>query len=95
MEKFAKEQREKNAREEKLLLEKRNSLTVSYLFSSADKESALKKLREAAKLNDVNAGSMRAFDAAYMEPHTFKEQLRRLFNLKITPPELGALMRGL
>ena len=28
-----------------------------------------------------------------MPPHVFKEQLKRVFNLKITAPELGALMR--
>jgi hypothetical protein len=27
-----------------------------------------------------------------MEPHVFKEQLKRAFNMKLTPPELGALM---
>ena len=35
---------------------------------------------------------MDAFDVKHMPPHVFKEQLKRVFNLKVTPGELGALM---
>eukprot|EP00620_Florenciella_sp_RCC1587_P019114 CAMPEP_0182578550 /NCGR_PEP_ID=MMETSP1324-20130603/41358_1 /TAXON_ID=236786 /ORGANISM="Florenciella sp., Strain RCC1587" /LENGTH=77 /DNA_ID=CAMNT_0024794505 /DNA_START=8 /DNA_END=238 /DNA_ORIENTATION=+ len=28
-----------------------------------------------------------------MAPHVFKEQLFRVFNIRLTPPELGALMK--
>ena len=89
-----KQERELKVKEEKALLDKKNSLKVSYLFSKADKDSVLKKLREAAKLYDAGASSMKAFETAFMEPHVFKEQLKRVFNLKVTAPELGALMKG-
>ena len=36
--------------------------------------------------------SMDAFDVKHMPPHVFKEQLKRVFNLNVSPGELGALM---
>ena len=93
LEKRLKEEREKKAAEEKAQLDRKNNLKVSYTFSKADKDSALKKLREAAKLTDTTGGAMRAFETAFMQPHVFKEQLKRVFNIKITAPELGALMK--
>ena len=92
-EKRLRDDREFKVREEQIQLAKKNSLKVSYIFSKADKDSALKKLREAARLTDTSGGAMRAFETAFMAPHEFKEQLKRVFNLKITAPELGALMK--
>lgn len=89
-----KEERERKIKEEKAMLDKKNSLKVKYIFSKADKDSALKKLRDAARLTDASGGAMRSFETAFMEPHVFKEQLKRALNLKVTAPELGALMRG-
>ena len=92
-EKRLKEEREYKVKEEQAQLAKKNSLKVSYIFSKADKDSALKKLREAARLTDTSGGAMKAFETKFMQPHEFKEQLKRVFNLKITAPELGALMK--
>ena len=88
-------EKEKQEREAKELLESQNKLKVSYNYTEEDKVSAFTKLRDAARLYDrtlPGCVSMSAFDGAFMEPHVFKEQLRRVFNLKITPPELGVLM---
>jgi hypothetical protein len=37
--------------------------------------------------------SMASFDVAYMQPHEFNEQLKRVFRLNVTSAELGALVR--
>jgi hypothetical protein len=36
---------------------------------------------------------MASFDVAYMQPHEFNEQLKRVFRLNVTSAELGALVR--
>jgi hypothetical protein len=89
-----KEERERHEKEEKAQLEKKNSMKVNFVFSKADKESALKKLRDAARLYESGSSAMKAFETIAMEPHVFKEQLKRAFNLRVTAPELGALMTG-
>ncbi len=64
-------------------------------FTEQDKESALLKLRESAKYYDKSmpgAMSMKNFDMAYMEPHVFREQLKRVFNLRVTSAEMGAII---
>jgi Ca2+-binding EF-hand superfamily protein len=83
--------------DEAAALEAKNKMKVSYAYEVADKNSAFAKLRNAARLynkQSASAPSMKAFDGAMMEPHVFKEQLRRVFNLKLTPAELGALMHA-
>ena len=90
-----KREKERIEREEKELLEKQNKLKVSYNYTEEDKVTAFTKLRDAARLYDrtlPGAVSMSGFDGAFMEPHVFKEQLRRVFNLKISAGELGVLM---
>lgn len=75
--------------------EKKNALKCDFRFTEEDKTIAFMKLREAARLynkNSTAAVSMKSFEAAYMKPHEFKEQLKRLFNLNLTAPQLGALM---
>ena len=64
-------------------------------FTEADKIKALKKMKQAAYEYDKampGAMSMSNFDAAYMEPFVFKEQLRRVFNLTVSAPELSAII---
>ncbi|RYH16193.1 hypothetical protein EON65_30490 [archaeon] len=76
-------------------LEKRNAMQVSFTFSGEEKATAIEKLRTAAKLYDKTtpgAMSMKAFEVKEMPPHVFKEQLKRIFNLTVTPAEMGALM---
>jgi hypothetical protein len=75
--------------------DKKNALTCSFDFTHQDKERALVKLRDSARLYDKStpgAMSMKAFEVISMPPHVFKEQLRRVFNLKSTSAELGAYM---
>lgn len=91
------EERIRKLKEDEESLAAKNSMKVSYAYSTSDKNSAFEKLRKAAKLYNSaspTAPSMKAFEGALMEPHVFKEQLRRVFNLKLTPPELGALMHA-
>lgn len=86
---------EKKLLEEAKEIAKKNALKVSMQFTPEDKETAVAKLRAAAKLYDKTtpgAMSMKAFEVKEMPPHVFKEQLKRLFNLNVTPAELGALM---
>jgi len=75
--------------------EMKNSLKVNSVFTEAEKASAIVKLRTAARLYDKTtpgAMSMRAFEVKEMAPHVFKEQLKRIFNLNVTPAEMGALV---
>jgi Ca2+-binding EF-hand superfamily protein len=76
-------------------LASRNAMKVSYEYSEEESQSAMEKLLDAAWRYDKNmpgAPSLNAFEMYSMEPHIFKEQLRRAFMMKVTPPELGAIM---
>eukprot|EP01034_Spumella_vulgaris_P025483 gene25483-31949_t len=89
------DEKERRQKEEKLELEKKNQMKVSFDFTPEDKERAVVKLRTAARLYDKTtpgAMSMKSFEVKEMQPHVFKEQLRRIFNLHVNPPEMGALM---
>jgi hypothetical protein len=92
--KVEKERERKRVEDEKELAAK-NALKVNFTFTDEDKERAIIKLRAAAKLYDKTtpgAMSMKAFEIKEMAPHIFKEQLKRVFNLNVTPAEMGALM---
>lgn len=85
------EQQNVKARE----LASKNAMKVSYEYSEEESHSAMEKLLDAAWRYDKNmpgAPALDAFESHSMEPHVFKEQLRRAFMMKITPPELGAIM---
>jgi hypothetical protein len=89
------EEKEARRREELKMQESRNNLKASMDFTPEDKDSAILKLKGAAKLYDKThpgAMSMKSFEVKSMPPHVFKEQLKRVFNLNVTPAELGALM---
>jgi Ca2+-binding EF-hand superfamily protein len=91
------EEKKQKLLEQQAEYEAKNKLKVSYQYTEEEKERAFRKLRNAARLYDKNtpgAPSMKGFDGAFLEPHVFKEQLRRVFNLKLTPAELGALMHA-
>lgn len=88
-------EREEKMAEEKAALANKNALKMSLHFFPEDKDRVLLKLRDAAKAYDKNtpgAMSMQSFEVQSMPPHVFKEQLKRVFNLHVTPRELGALM---
>lgn len=86
----------KKVEEEKVAEQERiNASKINVEFSQRDKDSALHKLRTAAKNYDrtmPGAPSLAAFDMSEMAPHTFKDQLKSTFKLKLTPHELGAVM---
>lgn len=70
-------------------------LNLTFEFTEADTVSALEKLAEAAfKFDPASPGPMglTAFNGKKMTPAVFKEMLRRTFNMKITAPELAALI---
>jgi hypothetical protein len=98
--KFEEKKRINDAKEQKMkedlaILETKNALKCNFEFTPEDQESTLLKLRTSARLYDKSAPgamSLRSFEVLHMEPHVFKEQLKRVFNLKVTPGELGVLM---
>lgn len=82
--------------EEKLAAQwAKTELALTYEFTEQDKQSALLKLSDAAfKFDPASPGPMglTAFNGKKMSPAVFKEMLRRSFNMKITMPELAALI---
>ena len=90
---LAKEAEEKAKKE---LEESKNLKKVTYQFSKEEELSALKKITEAAVMYDKNMPGtvqLTAFEAAGLEPHEFKEQLEKAFDMKLSPGELGALIK--
>ena len=71
-------------------------LHVDFSKSVDEEKTAFEKLTLAAKKYDKShpgAMSLEAFDCAYMEAATFREMLARIFNVRLTVGELGAVMR--
>lgn len=69
---------------------------IDYSFSKEDFKIALDKLREsAAKYDKFSpiALPLNAFDCAYMPFPSFREQLKTVLNVLLTPKQLGALVR--
>eukprot|EP00618_Florenciella_parvula_P035568 CAMPEP_0119484630 /NCGR_PEP_ID=MMETSP1344-20130328/11578_1 /TAXON_ID=236787 /ORGANISM="Florenciella parvula, Strain CCMP2471" /LENGTH=1104 /DNA_ID=CAMNT_0007519231 /DNA_START=22 /DNA_END=3334 /DNA_ORIENTATION=+ len=76
--------------------EAKANLQTSDQFTEEDRQRAMDQITAAAALYDRNSPGcvqLDAFDGATMAPHVFKEQLFRVFNIRLTPPELGALMK--
>ena len=66
---------------------------VSATYSGADLTSASLKMKEAAAAYDREKGlNLDGFAGSAMEPHVFSEQLKRVFNVRLTPMELGAVI---
>ena len=75
--------------------EEKNALKVNFNFTDAEFNSALAKLAEAAWKYDKNSAgspSLAAFEGESMKPYEFKEQLKNVLRIKLTAPEMGALM---
>mmetsp|Transcript_35368 Transcript_35368/g.45400 ORF Transcript_35368/g.45400 Transcript_35368/m.45400 type:complete len:571 (+) Transcript_35368:131-1843(+) len=69
---------------------------VDYDFSEKDRERALKKVSNVASFFDRNKNqvALRAFiEGGSMDPTTFKQILWRSLGIKVSPAELGALMK--
>ena len=70
----------------------KNAKKVNFKYSDEDMASAMTKLKEAAYRFDRNmpgAPSLAAFASTSISAFDFKEQLKRLFNMFVTPRELG------
>lgn len=66
---------------------------VDYEFSEEDLESAMAKLSSAAHLYDRthhSARSIKAFEIASMTPMEFRDNINSVFDVSLTPQELGA-----
>ena len=90
------EMRAKQAREKIEAKEKYNQSKVNYEFSEKDKESALIKLKHAAKMFDrqaPGAPSLSAFDLSEMPAYVFADQLKQTFHMKLSPHEMGGIMQ--
>eukprot|EP01041_Mallomonas_annulata_P011098 gene11098-23199_t len=73
-----------------------SKVDVNFDYTEDDSKNAQQKLLAAAVLHDnLKPGSteLQAFDAEFLPPHTLKDQIVRLFNVKLNPSELGALIR--
>ena len=76
-------------------IEAKNALKVNFDFTPEDAQMAMRKLADAAWKYDKTlpgSPSLAAFEGESMSPAQFKEQLRATLGLKLSPPELGAIM---
>ena len=82
-------------RKKKEAQESKWAMQAAVDFSDEDSQNALHKLTEAAFKYDKNlpgAPNLSAFDAKFMPPHIFKDQLHRAFSIKASTGELAALL---
>lgn len=93
------EETEKAKMERKALeLEKKQKSAADFDFSVEDKHRMTRRINDAAKKYDPShAGSvaLTSFECAYLAPLDFYNALKRTFNLRLSPKELGALIRSL
>jgi len=92
MQKQANQRAEAQKREKQEKLDQKMLLSVS-TYAQEDFETAMVKLsRSAIMYHKSPSDTLDAFEAESLAPHIFKEQLKLAFNIKVTMPELGALM---
>ena len=78
----------------KLELEKKNDIAADFDFDSSVHDEAMKKLNAASKKFDpARAPSLQAFNGKFMSAAVLREMLKRVFNLKVTSKELGAILK--
>ena len=92
-----KEQQRKIEDEERLQQNlARNALDVDFDFSESDFDSALMKIVNMCRLFDkrqLGPAGFAAFTSEALSPAEFKEMGKRTFNLKVSPGELGAIVK--
>jgi len=69
---------------------------IDYNYSTKDFNDAMEMIREAAAKYDKNhpsAPSLKGFQGSNMSAGVFKDQLRRAFNIQLTPKQAGAVTR--
>jgi Ca2+-binding EF-hand superfamily protein len=91
------EDRQREEEHQRKVLETANRQTykVDFTYGDPDKESILEKLQVAAEKFDKNhpaAPSLEAFDAAFMMPGVFRENIKSIFGVRATPKEIGYLL---
>ena len=94
--KHQKEKRDEELRLKRLEENLRRSLAhVDYEFSEDEFDSALGKFISMVRKFDrrqLGPAGLKAFEMDALTPSEFRELLKRTFNLKLTPQELGALV---
>ena len=91
----AAKEREIYLEKKKKLSESKTALHIDRDFFATDKSSAYRKLTIGAALYDRNSpgcASLDAFNAKYLTPAEFREQLKRTFNITLLPKELAAII---
>ncbi|GMH77158.1 hypothetical protein TrRE_jg4467 [Triparma retinervis] len=76
-------------------IQQNNEKKVDRSFTPAHKELALKKIAACAidfNVDPISSLALQAFQGSVMQPHVFKEMLKRTFELKLSPGELGAVI---
>ncbi|GMH66716.1 hypothetical protein TL16_g10998 [Triparma laevis f. inornata] len=97
-----KKEKERRDKKDKLWWEQRekeiqqnNANKVDRSFTSAHKDIALGKIAACAvdfDVDPIKQLALQAFQGSVMQPHVFKEMLKRTFELKLSPGELGAVI---
>ena len=88
--------REEEIARKKKVLSQKNVWDLDPDFTDQDRRSAIDRLTIASSKYDRNAPgcvSLDAFDAKFLTPLEFKEQLKRTFNVVLTPKELSATIK--
>ena len=83
-------------RKKKIMSQKTHLDLGAITHSLGDKRTAMEKLLEASAKYDKNAPgcvSLEAFDAKFLTPLQFREQLKRTFNVRVSDAELAALVK--
>lgn len=80
----------------KMELEKKNDIAADFDFDDDVRDQAMKKLVVAASKFDPahpSSPSLEAFNGKYMSAAVLREMLKRVFNLKVSGKELGAILK--
>ena len=71
-----------------------DTVRVSWKFADKDLQSGMDKLRTAAlKYDPVRGVALTSFEPKYCTPLEFKKGIKRTFDLKLTPKEMGAVVK--
>lgn len=95
-EKLAVLEKEKEDMKKKRLANQASNFNFDFSYGNADHTSAHKKITDASAKYDKNApgcASLEAFDAKFISPTEFREVLKNVLNIVLTPKELTALFR--
>lgn len=81
----------------KMELEKKNDIAADFDFDDETRDQAMKKLVVAASKFDPahpSSPSLEAFNGKYISAAVLREMLKRVFNLKVSGKELGAILKN-